>query len=169
MSTQSSSFSSFKATLLAATMGLAAIGGAYAAGAGQPGDGPRRDPAERMAKSLSLDDSQKTNVAAIFERNRPANEALRERSRANHQALRALKPGSPDYSSRAQALADEAGTLERDRVLQRTQINAELSTVLTPDQMTKMQERHEHGGPGGGWRHHGGPDGGGKPAAEGNS
>ncbi len=166
MSTKSSSFSSFKATLLAATLGIAAIGGAYAGGAGQSGDGPRRDPAERMAKYLSLDDSQKTNVSAIFEHNRPANEALRERSRANHEALRALKPGNPDYSSRAQALADEAGTLERDRVLQRTQVNAELSTVLTPEQMTKMQARHEHGGAGGGWRHHGGRDGHDKPAPE---
>lgn len=156
---------SLKPMLLAATLGLAAVGGAFAGGPGQPGDGPRRDPAERIARVLSLDEGQKANVSAVFERNRPAHDALRERSKANHEALRALKPGSADYSTRSQALADEAGTLERDRVLQRTQMDAELATVLTPEQQAKLKE---HKGRDGGRHHHRGggrpgPDGG-KPA-----
>ena len=172
MSTFKISSFSLKPMLLAAGLGLAAVGGAFAAGttgAASSGDGPRHDPAARMAKYLSLDETQKTNVSAIFERNRPANEALRERSKANREALRALKPGTPDYSTRSQTLADAAGTLERDRVLQRTQMNAELATVLTPEQLTKMQEHKGRGGPRGG-RHHGGrghgPGADGKPAPE---
>lgn len=159
---------SLKPMLLAAGLGLAAVGGAFAAGttgATPSGDGPRHDPAARMAKYLALDETQKTNVSAIFERNRPANEALRERSKANWQALRALKPGSPDYGPRSQALADEAGTLARDRVLQRTQMNAELATVLTPEQLAKMQE-HKGRGPHGGGRHRGGRGPGSKPAPD---
>ncbi|TDU31040.1 Spy/CpxP family protein refolding chaperone [Panacagrimonas perspica] len=168
MSTFKISSFSFKPMLLAAGLGLAAVGGAFAAGttgAAPSGDGPRHDPAARMAKYLSLDETQKTNVSAIFERNRPANEALRERSKANREALRALKPGTPDYSTRSQALADAAGTLERDRVLQRTQMNAEFATVLTPEQLAKMQAHDARGG-----RHHGGrgrgPGPGGKPAPD---
>lgn len=152
---------SFKPLLLAAALGLAGAG----AGAVVAGDGPQHDPAARMAKMaerLSLDDSQKASVAAIYERNGPAQKALRERSHAHFKALKALDPKSADYSSRSQALADEAGTLARDRVLQRTQLKGELATILTPEQMSKMRE---HGGRGG--KHHrGGHRKGGKPAAE---
>lgn len=124
--------------LLAAGMGIAVAGGGFAGG-----DHPDR--ADRMAQHLSLDESQRASVDAIFERNRPARQALMERHKTHREALQALKPGSPDYSSRAQALADEAGTLARDRVLQRTQFEAELATVLTPEQMAKFGERKARG------------------------
>lgn len=138
---------SFKPLLLAAALGLAGAGAVVA------GDRPHHDPATRMAKMaerLSMDESQKAGVAAIYERNRPAQQALRERSHAHFKALKSLDPKSADYSSRSQALADEAGTLARDRVLQRMQLKGELATVLTPEQMSKMREhgggRHHHGG-----------------------
>lgn len=159
----SSSMFSLKPALLAAgLMGIAAVGGAFA-GDGFDGSGgdhrPHRDPAARMAEHLQLDESQKASVSAIFERNRPAQEKLRERGKAHWQAMKALKPGSPDYSSRAQALADEAGTLARDRVLARTQLDAELATVLTPAQMEKFQERKARGPHGARWQHRQGDDG----------
>lgn len=134
---------SLKPMLLAATLGLTAVGASFA------GDGHQHDPAARMAQHLSLDDSQKASVGAIFERNRPARDALHARSKAHFEALRALDPRSADYSARAQTLADEAGSLARDRVLQRTQLNAELATVLNAEQMTKLRAH-------GGRRHHGG-------------
>ncbi|MGQ0697887.1 MAG: Spy/CpxP family protein refolding chaperone [Panacagrimonas sp.] len=124
---------SFTSLLLAAAL---ASGGASMAA-----DKPHRDPVAKMAEHLSLDASQKTSVAAIFERGRPAQDALRERSRTHFKALKALDPKSRDYTSRSQALADEAGTLARDRVLQRTQLGAELSTVLTAEQMSKFRDQ----------------------------
>lgn len=171
--TKNASFSSrftLKPMLLAASLGLAAAvgaGGTVFAGdeAGKTADRAEKRAdfhqryAERMAQDLQLDESQKAGVQAIFERNRPAQQKLRERSKAHWEAMKALKPGSPDYSSRAQALADEAGTLARDRVLNRTQLNAELATVLTPGQMEKLQARHHkvrggHGPGAGGHRWH---------------
>lgn len=158
-----------KPMLLAMGLGIAAVAGGGAVLAGDAAvNGPDRaeraahfhkNHAERMAQDLQLDESQKAGVQAIFERNRPAQQKLRERSKAHWQAMKALKPGSPDYSSRAQALADEAGTLARDRVLNRTQLNAELATVLTPEQMEKFQARHHkvrggHGPGAGGHRWH---------------
>lgn len=136
--------------LLAAGMGLAMAGNALAdRGEDRP---PRGDRVERMAEHLDLSEAQRASVEAIFERNRPTRQALMERHRAHREAMRALKPGSADYATRAQALADEAGTLARDRVLQRTQLQAELATVLTPEQQAKLQAQREHHGPRG---HHG--------------
>jgi Spy/CpxP family protein refolding chaperone len=110
-----------------------------------------------MSERLALDDSQKASVEAIFERSRPAHQALRERSREHRKAMKALDPASADFSTQAQALADEAATLARDRVLQRTQMQSELSAVLTPEQMSKMKAgRHHKGhdkGHGKKWRH----------------
>lgn len=138
--------------LLAASLGLAAVGGAFAGDGPDDGDRPFRggDPAARIAEVLQLDDSQKESVKAIFERNRPAQKKLRERAKAHWDAMKALKPGSPNYSSRAQALADEAGTLARDRVLARTQLDAELAAVLTPAQLEKFMDRKDDRGPPGG-------------------
>ena len=173
MSFQIPSFS-LKPALLAAGLGIAAVGGVVAAGTGSTpatsaapaaaAERPHHDPAARMAQELQLDESQKASVQAIFERNRPAQQKLRERGKAHWDAMKALKPGSPDYSTRAQALADEAGTLARDRVLARTQLDAELATVLTPAQMEKFQARKMRGPHGGGGRwHHRGPGDGGAP------
>ncbi|MGH8519358.1 MAG: Spy/CpxP family protein refolding chaperone [Panacagrimonas sp.] len=157
---------SLKPVLLAAGLGLAAVGGAFAGSqAAIGGDGAERphhergNPADRMAERLQLDESQKAKVSAIFERNRPAQQKLRERGKAHWQAMKALKPGSPDYGSRSQALADEAGTLARDRVLSRTQLKAELATVLTPAQMEKMQEHHDKMRGGRRWHGRGGKGG----------
>lgn len=137
--------------LLAGGMGLAAAGAAFAGSDHAPhGDrGDRGDRIERMAEHLELSDAQRSSVEAILERNRPARRALMQRHKAHREAMRALQPGSADYSTRAQALADEAGTLARDRVLQRTQFQAELATILTPEQLRKMDEhkaRAHHGG-----------------------
>lgn len=140
---------------VAAGLGLATAGAAFA-----HDHRGQHNPVERMSKHLSLDEAQKASVTSIYERNRPAQQALRERSKAHHQAMKALDPKSADYSTRAQALADEAGTLARDRVLQRTQLNAELATVLSAEQMSKMKERKGRGHRGGGYRE--GP----KPAPE---
>ena len=145
----------FSPFLLAAGLGLAAAGASYA--------GEHRgqhDPVARMSQHLSLDETQKASVTSIFERGRPAQQALRERSKKHHEAMKALDPKAANYSTRAQALADEAGTLARDRVLQRTQLNAELATVLSAEQMSKMKERKGRGHRGGG--HRKGP----KPAPE---
>lgn len=125
--------------LLALSLSLLGAGTAIA------GDKTARDPAAHMAERLILDESQKASVSAIFERQRPAREALRERHKTHRQAMQALDPKSRDYSTRAQTLADEAGTLARDRVLQRTQLQAELATVLTAEQMTKFKEHKTRG------------------------
>jgi Spy/CpxP family protein refolding chaperone len=168
---------SLKPALFAAGLGIAAVGGAtFAAGSTTTGstpaaaqERPHHDPAARMAQDLQLDESQKASVQAIFERNRPAQQKLRERGKAHWDAMKALKLGSPDYSSRAQALADEAGTLARDRVLARTQLDSELATVLTPAQLEKFQARKMRGphGHGGGRWHHRHDKGDGAPAPEG--
>jgi Spy/CpxP family protein refolding chaperone len=152
--------------LLAAGLGLAAMGGAIA-GDGV-GDRPHRDPAARMAEHLALDAAQKASVEAIFERNRPAHRKLRERGKSHWEAMRALKPGSPDYDARARALADEAGTLARDRVLARARLDAELARVLTSAQLEKFQAgKGRPGGPQGRWHHrHGGEHGDAPPSPE---
>lgn len=136
---------SLQPLLLASGLALAGLGAVSA------GDHGPRDPVAKMAERLDLDASQKASVEAIFERNRPAQQALRERHREHFGALRALDPKSADYSTQAQALADQAGTLARDRVLQSTQLRAELAAVLTPEQLAQLKAR-EHRGP----RGHGG-------------
>lgn len=132
--------SALKPILFAAGLSLAGTGVATA------GEYRHHDPVASMTERLGLDDSQTASVEAIFERNRPAHLALRERSRDHREAMKALDPASADFSARAQALADEAASLARDRVLQRTRMQSELSAVLRPEQMSKMQEGRRHKG-----------------------
>lgn len=144
--------------LLATGIALAGLGAASA------GDHGPRDPVARITERLQLDEAQKASVEAIFERNRPAQQALRERHRAHFEAMRSLDPKASDYSTQAQTLADQAGELARDRVLQRTQLKAELATVLTADQLEKLDDRRGHNGHGG-WQRKSGKERPAKPEA----
>lgn len=128
-----------RSLLLAAGLALAAFGAVHAS------DHPKHDPAARLAERLALDDTQKASVSAIFERHRPAHEALRERMRKQHDAAKALNPKGANYSAQSQALADAAGTLARDQFLERAQMKSDLSAVLTEEQMRKFDEMGPRG------------------------
>lgn len=112
------------------------------------------NPAEKMAELLSLDDAQKSKVEAVFERNRPAMKSIRERSKANRTALHGLDASSADYGRQYQALADEAASIARDRVLHHGQLQSDLAVVLTPEQMAKMKEARANRRGKHGHRHH---------------
>lgn len=133
-------------SLVAAGLGLGMAAGSVAVAKGGSHHG-HFDRGAMLAEKLDLSDDQRASVDAIFERNRPAMKALRQKSRANRKALRDLNPTDPQFSNQVQGLADEAGVLARDRVLNRAQIRAELATVLSAEQMAEMKALKEKRGP----------------------
>jgi len=103
---------------------------------GPPPGGPPRGgpPIERIAQDLNLDETQKAEVKRILDAQRAKHEAAREQLRASGQP--------PDRETmRAQMAQDEQ------------ELETQLSTVLTPEQLTKFKQRqaerrqHMHEGP----------------------
>jgi len=154
--------------VLIAIIGLAAAGGGAfaqdAAGAeGDRGDnhphhrGPRHgfdDPTvmiERMAKHLELDDAQKQSIANIMEASRPEFEALRDKSRANREAIHALDVADPEYGAKLQDLSSRSGELAAELSLLTGRVRGEIGTILNDnqrkaleDRMSRMGERRRH-------------------------
>ncbi len=103
---------------------------------GPPPGGPPRGgpPIERIAQDLNLDETQKAQVKRILDAQRAKHEAAREQLRASGQ--------QPDRETmRAQRAQDEQ------------ELETQLSSVLTPEQLIKFKQRqaerrqHMHEGP----------------------
>lgn len=98
---------------------------------GPPPGGPPRGgpPLERIAQDLNLDETQKAEVKRILDAERAKHEAAREQMRASGQR--------PDRETMRAQMQQNDQELEQ-----------QLSTVLTPEQLQKFKqrqaERREH-------------------------
>lgn len=110
-------------------------------GIGMPGFGIP-DPGmmlEHMADHLDLDGAQRATIENIVEAVRPEAEALRERFRANREALSALDASDPAYETTLNNLALSQGQLATEGVLLATRIRTEINAVLTDEQREKLE------------------------------
>ncbi len=94
---------------------------------------------ERMAEHLDLDDAQYESVDNIMSAAKPELQALREKVRANHEALRELDASDPEV----QNIAIANGELATEATLLFTRIRGEINAVLTDEQRAKLAERKE--------------------------
>ena len=94
----------------------------------------------RMAKHLELDEAQQQSIENILEAARPEFHALRTDFRANRQALEALDPADPDYTSAINAIAAENGRLATEGTLLMSRVRNEVHAVLTAEQREKLQQ-----------------------------
>ena len=131
------------------TSAHAAPGGGPAAlfggpGAGFPGPGLML---EHMADHLDLDAAQRETVQNILEAARPEMQGQREQFRANREALHALDPSDPAYSTELNNIALSNGQLATEGTLLFTRVRSEINAVLTDEQREKLargKERMRH-------------------------
>lgn len=90
----------------------------------------------RMADYLELDDAQRDSVENIMSAAKPELQALRDKTRANHEALRTLAAGDPEV----QNIAISNGELATEGTLLFARIRGEIDAVLTDEQRAKFAE-----------------------------
>jgi len=111
--------------------------------------GDMRGPEEmlsRMTEKLGLDATQEQSVRDLMEAARPQFDSLRDRSRANRDALRDLDVNDPGYDARLKELATESGQLATEMTLLHGRLRAEINAVLTPEQRQQLAEQMKNMG-----------------------
>ncbi len=102
------------------------------------------DPArmvEMMSRHLDLDETQSQTINNILQAVQPEADSLRERSRANHEALRTLDVNDANYNATLKNLSAESGELATARTLLHGRVRGEVFAVLTAEQQQKMADR----------------------------
>ncbi len=122
------------------TAALAERGGPPGMFGGFPGPGLML---EHMADHLDLDDAQRDAVNNILEAAKPEIEALREKARANREALEALDANDAAYSTELNNIAMSNGELATEGTLLFTRIRADVHAVLTDEQIAKLERGKE--------------------------
>jgi Spy/CpxP family protein refolding chaperone len=96
---------------------------------------------EMMSRHLDLDETQALTISNILQAVQPEADALRERSRANHEALRGLDVNDADYNATLQNLSAESGELAAERTLLHGRVRGEIHAVLSAEQQQVLAER----------------------------
>jgi protein CpxP len=98
-----------------------------------------------MAKKLNLTDDQKSQMKAIFEKERPTLTPLRQQQHQIDLQLRQYVEGAFDQA-KVQALAAQKAQIQAQLTVQETRIHNQLYQLLTPDQQSQlkqMEAQHE--------------------------
>jgi Spy/CpxP family protein refolding chaperone len=131
---------------LLAAVALAMVSSAATAGPGGfggPGMAEPRLMLEHMADHLDLDDIQRETVENIIEAVKPEFESLREQGRANREAIAALDPADPAYSTELNRVAVSNGELATQATLLMARVRTEVNAVLTDEQIAKLERSRE--------------------------
>lgn len=100
----------------------------------------------RMTEMLDLDENQSQSIRNIVDAAKPQFDSLRERSRANRDALRDLDINDPDYNAKLQNLSAESGQLASEMTLLHGQVRADIGAVLTAEQRQELSEHMDRMG-----------------------
>jgi protein CpxP len=121
-------------------------------GHGGPGGG-----FHHMLKQLDLSADQKTQVKAIWEKEKPAMQPLMQQMQQNHQAMKALEASGPFDETKTRALVTQNSQTMIEVEVAHARIKSEIMQILTADQKAKLAQleaSHEsHMG-----KHHGLPE-----------
>ena len=102
-----------------------------------------QDP-ERMvahiSKWLELDDAQTQELTNVALAAKPQLLALRERARANHEAIAVLDGNDSDYGAKIHSLAAESGQIATEMTLLVSQLRVDIHAKLTEEQRQKLTE-----------------------------
>jgi len=133
-------FSAIAVMLFLTAMGASAADHFGHDGPGMRGQGDPDRMVEFMARKLELDDTQTQTLRNIAEAARPGMEELRDKARANREAIAALDVSDPDYGAKLQNLSEENGYLASQATLLFGQLRADISAELTDEQRVKLAE-----------------------------
>ncbi len=98
---------------------------------------------ERLTKRLNLNDAQQQSVQNILDGAQPEIEALRERAKANREAMQALDTSDPNHSTVLNSVAVESGQLVTERSLLFFRVHNEVNAVLTDEQRETLAESRD--------------------------
>jgi len=101
----------------------------------------RRGGGGEFGRDLNLTDAQKAQIKAIREKYKPQNEALRAQAKPFMEAARAAKQKGDTAAFRSNI--EKAHQLMQGASF-RTQENAEIRAILTPDQQAKWDARQKN-------------------------
>ena len=130
------------ALALSVGLGAAASAGGFGPhGGGRHGhDGPGFMLGKRMLSQLELSDAQTEQLRAMWEKRheqmRPAHQSLMEANRTLREAIHAKDLNE----SAIRAAAAEVARIEADLAVERARGLAEMRALLTPEQLTKLEE-----------------------------
>jgi protein CpxP len=98
-----------------------------------------------LAKQLNLTDDQKSQMKAIWQKERPAMKPLFQQERMIDQQLRQYVEGSFDQD-KVQALANQKAQIQAQMTIAETRIHNQMYQLLTPDQQSQLKQieaKHE--------------------------
>lgn len=123
------------------TIGAAVMLAAAAAIAqGMHGHGGPGGDFHHMLKQLDLSADQKTQVKAIWEKEKPAMQPLMQQMHQNHQAMKALEASGPYDEAKTRALVTQNSQTMIEVEVSHARIKSEIMQVLTTDQKTKLAQ-----------------------------
>ncbi len=137
----------WKPLALTLALGLGGLGIAHAKGYGDHCGGHDGEPGGRhlMHAITQLDDlkpEQRDALKALFERHREAAQSLRDAARDERDTLReVLDAGAADETVRP--VAQRIGELMTQRVLLRAELRREAGAILTPEQLTQLNQMRD--------------------------
>jgi Spy/CpxP family protein refolding chaperone len=98
-----------------------------------------------LAKQLNLTDDQKSQMKALWQKERPAMKPLFQQQRLIDQQLRQYVEGSFDQD-KVQALANQKAQIQAQMTIAETRIHNQMYQLLTPDQQSQLKQieaKHE--------------------------
>ena len=116
------------------------------------GDGPPpppQDMMEHISRELNLSDAQKTQVKAILDAERAATDPLEAKSEEIHKQIEATVVNGQFDEAQVRTLANQAGQLNADMMVEHIRAHSKIFSILTPEQRVKALEMHKRMGPGG--------------------
>jgi periplasmic protein CpxP/Spy len=94
-----------------------------------------------FGRDLNLTDAQKAQIKVIHQKYQPQNQALRDRAKPFTEAARAARQKGDTAAARSNM--EKARQVMQGGASFRTQQNAEIRAILTPDQQAKFDARQK--------------------------
>lgn len=136
--------STSKRRIILGSVGAVAVTFVLAASSWSMSHGARHNPErmlERMTHRLDLSEQQQADIGALLGESHAQQETDRQRMKALKSSL---KDQRSNFDAAAlQITADEMGELTSRRIYARTSTQAQVYTLLSPEQREKMDEMHE--------------------------
>jgi Spy/CpxP family protein refolding chaperone len=103
---------------------------------------------KRMTKRLELTEEQQTSLKTVFEAQSKQRDALKEKSRDLHEALRDLDPKADGYAEQLEEAKKTAAQLAVERIDEGAELRQKVADILTPEQLEKWETEKERRGKG---------------------
>jgi Spy/CpxP family protein refolding chaperone len=108
---------------------------------------PGPEMVEHMARALNLTDAQQTQIKAILETARAADEPNKTKMDEVHKQLEAATANGQFDEAQVRALANQQAQLMADSIVEHERTKSKIYAVLTAEQRVKADEMHKRGGP----------------------